>query len=160
MRWLQRPFWSIILLVIAILNCALLFLNLYAVNNSSISTSPTWASITTDTTKPRILYCIASAAMTRRLDVVEELLEDSRDWCEAGFSVEVIVDTFDQLQDERTLSARLTAMMGCSKSLYGVRVVSHPAVNSQGMRTNLIIAHREHFKREMSLHDIFIFGIK
>jgi hypothetical protein len=53
-----------------------------------------------------VLYCISTMDLGR-IDVMEELLDNAVDWCEGGYSVSVIIDTFDSTVDLRALQTQL-----------------------------------------------------
>jgi hypothetical protein len=109
-----------------------------------------------DLSSMKILYCIASASLFERLDVVERLLYNSLDWCEAGHQISVIIDTFDEVESDE-MSKLLSDKVICSKSSMPVRVLSHPLYNERGEPNNLVTYHRGHFAHAGNF-DIFVFG--
>ena len=112
------------------------------------------------TPKEHILYCIASSSLLQRLDVVERLLDNTVDWCEAGFHVTVIIDTFDVLTDE-LFSQRLSEQFRCSNAdaKLTVSVISHPEFDENSKEANnLVTYHRGHFKKYLHQFDLYVFG--
>lgn len=109
---------------------------------------PARDALATDTYKEmKILYCIASAS-AGRIDVMEMLLDKSLDWCEAGYHVLVIVDTYDT-KYEKVLAEYPRS---CISASFQINVHLHER------SINLVTAHRQHFNMRIGDFDVFVYG--
>jgi hypothetical protein len=103
-----------------------------------------------------VLYCISTMDLGR-IDVMEELLDNAVDWCEGGYSVSVIIDTFDSTVDLRALQTQLMERHLCSRTKLSIDILLHEKI-VDSVRANVAIYHRHHFRRRLYEFDIFVYG--
>jgi hypothetical protein len=109
-------------------------------------------------TAPRltVLYCIASSSFNR-IDVLQILLDNAVDWCEGGYDVSVMIDTWDNTVDLEVISVELKAQHVCNKGHLSVEIFLHERVIDH-VPVNLAVHHRLHFRSHLSDFDIFMFS--
>lgn len=108
--------------------------------------------------KYSILYCIASAELPDRIDVLETLLDNALDWCEAGHSVSIIIDTYEQRNvDTKALASYWQNTRLCHNAL-SIQIQEHVLPSADLQKIFLVTRHRLHFHQYLKEKDIFIFS--
>jgi hypothetical protein len=103
----------------------------------------------------RVLYCIAGTTL-ERIDVIEQLLDNARDWCEGGLAVTVIIDIFEETHiNYIELSSILLSQHSCSRAKWSLNFELH---GNDMLNISASMFHRLHFQKYLNDFDIFVFG--